>query len=432
MIRKRLSRRTFLKSASATIALPWLESMTPLSAAQASTVATEAPRRLMFLSYPYGVTEEAWFPKTAGAKYEMPKALKPLERYRKYFSVVSNLSSQACPSVHSGCTTFLTCADVYRNPSIGFSNTVSCDQLAAEHFLGKTRLPSLTLTEKGEGGMGPGSSLAWDSRGSAIPGEGDPMKVFNKLFTPETLTEEQQRDRLARKESVLDTILDDAKRMERVISSSDKDKLDEYFTSVRQMERQLEETSQWIGKPKPKSPLALPEAEEFKGSQKIKLMYDLMVAALQTDQTRVCSYRQPLNVLLKELESGNCGSHQMSHYKGHDSRYEVSLRRDILQAQSLAYLIHKLGTTKDVAGNSLLDQTLVAYGSNIRTVHMQRNIPFLLAGGTGTGVKQGQHYVFEENDTPLANMWLSMLQHTGVQAESFSNSNGTLKEIFPV
>ena len=424
---KPISRRTVLRGAGASLALPMLEAM---SAPRKSV--SKSPRRLVFLGFPFGVTEETWFPSESevGSKYKMPLGLKPLEKHRKDFSILSHLSNKFYPgSVHSGTTTYLTSANIYRDPTTQFKNSISCDQVAAEYLGRTTRFKSLQLSTKGEGGLGPGLSLSWDAKGTPIAGEMDPIDVFNKLFGDGGLSLEERRKQILEEKSILDSVYEDIRSIHKVVSKNDREKINEYLSSIRAMELDLKRAYIWAGKPKPKTTLKAPE-HKLRGINSVRSMYDLIVAALQTDSTRVITYRQPLGSILKDLGHDNIPTHSMSHYKGFDSRRAASEARDKAQSELLAYLIGKMKATKDVYGRSLLDQSLIAYGGGIRCVHDQMNTPMILAGHGGGGLKTGRHYVYKSRETPLANLWLSMIQHAGAPVESFGDCDGRLTNIF--
>jgi hypothetical protein len=422
---KPISRRTVLRGTGVSLALPMLEAM---SASRRAPV--QSPKRLVFLGFPYGVTEETWFPVELGNRYKMPLGLRPLEKYRKDFSILSNLSNKFFPgSVHAGLTTWLSSANIYRDPTTQFKNSISCDQIAAEHMGRTTRFKSLQLSSKNEGGMGKGLSLAWDAKGTPIAGEMDPIDVFDKLFGDGGMSIAQRRQEILEEKSVLDSIYEDIRSIQKKISKNDQEKIQEYFSSIRAMELDLKRAYIWAAKPKPKTTIKRPEAQ-LMGIQGIRAMYDLIVAALQTDSTRVISYRQPLASILRSLEIANMPTHSMSHYKGFDNRREASEARDRTQSELLAYLIRKMKSTKDSFGRSLLDSSLIAYGGGIRCVHDQMNTPLILAGRGGGGVKTGQHIAFKSRDTPLANLWLSMIQHAGAPVKAFADADGRLSEVF--
>jgi hypothetical protein len=211
------------------------------------------------------------------------------------------------------------------------------------------------------------------------------------------------------------------------LTKTDTDKLDEYFQSIRDIEVRLGKDEQWLSVPKAKPPVNEPKAG-LAGKEEIKVMYDLIVAALQTDTTRVLTYRQPVGTLLQSLDV-KVAPHDMSHYSPGD-RMQASQKRDTVQSELLAGLIDKLKATKEADGSSLFDHVALAYGSNIRTIHYLDNCPTLLTGG-GANLKMGQHLVLPK-DTPLANVWLTMLHGVGVnpkQCERHGDSTGVVKEL---
>lgn len=229
---------------------------------------------------------------------------------------------------------------------------------------------------------------------------------------------------LAQERSVLDAVLSDAKQLHRGLSKGDNDKLSEYFQSIRELETRIARDEQWLGVAKPKAPLQEP-AENMRGKEEVKLMYDLMVAAFQTDSTRVFTYRQPSEALVKSLGI-KVGVHDMSHYAPGE-RMEASQTRDRAQSELFAGLLDRLKGVREADGSSLFDHTCIAYGSNLRTVHSLDNCPTVIAGG-GAGVKLGHHIVAPKN-TPLCNLWLTLLRGVGVDAERHGDSTGILKEV---
>jgi hypothetical protein len=230
---------------------------------------------------------------------------------------------------------------------------------------------------------------------------------------------------LAQQRSVLDAVLADAGDLQRGLSKTDTDKLDEYFQSIRDIEVRLGKDEQWLSVPKVKPPVTEPK-EGLAGREEIRVMYDILVAALQTDTTRVLTYRQPVGTLLQSLDI-KVAPHDMSHYSA-GPRMEASQKRDAIQSELLAGLIDKLKATKEADGRSLFDHTCLAYGSNIRTIHYLDNCPTLLTGG-GANLPLGQHLVLPK-DTPLCNVWLSLLHGIGLDPkkhERHGDSTGVIK-----
>jgi hypothetical protein len=382
---------------------------------------------MVFLGFGWGVTNETWFPdvKQTGADYTLPPGLQPLARHQSDFTVIQGLSNRFSNEAHWGSTFWLSGANRYAVPGQSFHNSISADQVAAAHLGQDTRFASIQLNSKEDiqiSGHGPGLSLAWDTRGKPMSGLDDPVQVYHRLFSADALPLEQRQARLAERRSVLDAVLTDARRVKRGLNRTDTDKLDEYFQSIRDIETRLSKEEQWLTVSRPAGTIAEPK-EGLVGQDEIQLMYDLIVAALQTDSTRVITYRQPVGTLLQSL-SIKVAPHDMSHYLPGE-RMKASQRRDAAQAELLAGLIDQLKATKEPDGTSLLDHTVLAYGSNIRTIHYLDNCPTLVCGG-GAGIQHGRHVVLPEKSTPLCNLWLTLLQGIGVKVRSHGDSTGVL------
>ena len=422
------SRRHFLRSASALIALPALESFGFRKLAPAATDEKARPKRAVFLNFGWGVTNETWFPdlKQTGTDYMLPPGLVPLARHKADITVVQGLSNKFANEAHWGSTFWLTGANRYAEPGQSMHNSISVDQVAALQFGKETRFASLQLNspDVNNSGHGPGLSLAWDSRGKPVAGLDNPVFAFHKLFSADTTPIAERQAMLAQKRSVLDAVLTDAGDLQRSLNKTDTAKLDEYFQSIRDIETRLGKDEQWLNVLKPKAALNEPK-QGLAGRDEVALMYDIIVAALQTDSTRVITYRQPVGTLLQSLAI-KVAPHDMSHYSPGE-RMEASQKRDITQSELLARLIDKLKTTKEPDGTSLFDHTVLAYGSNIRTIHYLDNCPTILAGG-GAGLKRGQHISLPKN-TPLSNAWLTLLHGLGIKAERHGDSTGIIKEL---
>jgi hypothetical protein len=424
------TRRHFLQSSTALIALPALESLGFRRFASAAAPVTP-PKRLVFLGFGWGITTETWFPdiKQPGADYTLPEGLKPLARHKADFSIVQGLWNKHSNEGHAGSTYWLTGANRYAEPGQNSHNSISADQVAAAQLGLHTRFASIQLNggENAESsGHGPGLSMAWNVSGKPVAGEKGPLAAYHRLFSKDTTPIEQQKAMLAQKRSVLDTVLENAKAMQRGLGKTDTAKLDEYFQGIRDIETRLAKDEQWIGVPQPKAPLAEPP-ESLAGKEEIKIMYDIIVAAMQTDSTRVLTYRQPVSTLLTSIGI-KVAPHDMSHYHSTlGEKLEASKQRDLAQSDLLAGLIDKLKATKEADGSRLFDHVALAYGSNLRTEHSLDNCPTLLTGG-GAGIKLG-HNIVTPKDTPLCNAWLTLLHGIGVNAERHGDSSGVLKEI---
>jgi len=427
------TRRAFLRSTSAMVALPMFESFGWTRFASAATAATAVvrPRRMVFLGFGWGVTRETWYPdiKRTGADYVLPPGLKPLDRHKADITVIQNLSNKFNNEAHWGSTFYLTGANRYAEPGQSFHNSISADQVAAETFGKGTRFTSIQLgcEQAEDSGHGPGLSLAWNRQGKPLAGMNNPVVAYHRMFSDESTPLAERKAQLRQKRSVLDTVLDDARSVGRGLSKNDNDKLSEYLESIREIETRLSKEEQWLGVPKARS--ANPPAEptgEIAGYEEVRIMYQLMVAALQADSTRVITYRQPVESLLKSIGVTFTG-HNMSHYAS-GPRMEASQLRDQKQSALLAELIDRLKATKEPDGTSLFDHTCLSYGSNIQSIHYLDNCPTVITGG-GAGVKHGRHLAMPDPKTPLCNLWLTLLQGAGVPATAHGDSTGVIKEL---
>ena len=427
MMKSPLNRRHFLRGTGALLALPALESIG--FRAFASTAVTTPPKRLMFMGIGYGVTSETWFPdlNDKGSGYKLPAGLKALARHKEDFTIVQGCRHQFSRQAHWGSTYWLTGANQYGTPGQSFSNTISADQVAAAQFGKHTRYTSIQLgTDPNDrNGHGPGNSLAWDRRGKPLSAWNSPLETYLKLFGADDIPIAQRRAMLAEKRSVMDSVLIEAKDMQRGLTKSDTDKLDEYFQSIRDIETRLSKAEKWMDVPKSEGPLEAPE-EALVGRSEIEMMYKLMVAAIQTDNTRVITYREPGSRLLSSIGAGG-NPHNVSHYRLGAETEVSSKMRDKAHSELLAGLIDQLKTTKEADGSSLFDHVALAFGSNIRSIHYLNNPPTLISGG-GANLKLGQNLVLKEG-TPLNNVWLTMLQGIGVNAERHGDSTGIVSEL---
>jgi hypothetical protein len=415
------SRRRFLRSATGLVALPAFESLGFRRFARAAEPA-RPPKRMVCLGIGFGVTEETWFPNKndTGPGYSLPQGLAPLARHKDGFTIVQNCSHEFASDPHGGSVFWLTGA--------GPRKAMSMDQVAAEVFGRDTRFPSIQLNGSEPGldgpGHGAGLSLAWDRRGKPIAGFNSPVIAFHKVFSPDNVPLAQRQEMLAKKRSVLDAVLEDARSVSRGLSAKDADKLDEYVQGVRDIETRLAKEDRWLGEPKPKPTLPQP-GEGLVGRDEVLIMYDLIVAALQTDSTRVVTFRQPIQHLLASLGI-TVAAHDMSHYHPGE-RMAAAQKRDLVQSEMLASLLDRLKATKEPDGSSLFDHTTVVFGSNIRSIHYLDNCPTLIAG-RGAGIALGQHLV-QPKHTPLCNVWLTLLKGSGIEAERFGDSTGTITEL---
>ncbi len=424
-----INRRAFLQGAGALIALPALESIGFRRFASAATKKVIGiPKRAVFMGIGFGVTKQTWYPslEDRGVDYQLTEGLSPLARHKKDFTVVQGCSNNYSNEAHWGSTFWLTGANRYSVPGQNMANSISADQVVAGQLGQETRFSSIQLdsTDGKTSGHGPGLSLAWDKRGKPISGYNDPVKTFHKLFSAEDLPLEQRQAAISEKRSVLDAVLTEANRVQQGLSRNDNDKLDEYFQGIRDIETRLGKDEDWMDKPKPKAPMDEPSAG-LKGKEEIEMMHNLIIAALQTDSTRALTYRMPGQSLLQSMDFTH-SAHNVSHYSPGE-RMEASKARDQMHSTLLAGFMDKLKATKEADGSSLFDHTSLAFGSNISSIHYLDNCPTLLAGG-GANLKLGEHLVLPK-DTPLCNVWLTMLQGMGIDAERHGDSSGIIKEL---
>lgn len=429
MMNTNLDRRRFLRGTGAVVALPALESLGFRRFASAANKAlVTPPKRMVFLGFGFGVTQETWYPELGqtGTQYDLPEGLRPLARHKDDITIVQGCSNKFSNEAHWGSTFWLTGANRFAVPGQNMSNSISADQVAARQLGQDTRFSSLQLnsTDGSSSGHGPGLSLAWDQRGKPVAGFNDPVQVFHKLFSAEDLPLEQRQAAIAEKRSVLDAVLIEARRVQRGLTKTDNDKLDEYFQGIRDIETRLSKDESWLEVPKAKAPLGEPKPG-LKGQDEIEVMYDLIVAALQTDSTRVMTYRMPGQTLLQSLGI-SLSAHNVSHYSPGE-RMQASQTRDQTHSKLLAGLIDKLKATKEADGSSLFDHVALAFGSNISSIHYLTNCPTIVTGG-GANLKLGQHLAVPDG-TPLCNVWLTMLQGLGIKVDRHGDSTGVLNEL---
>ncbi len=424
------NRRQFLRTSTALIALPMLESL-GLGRPAAASIPAPRPTRLIFLRFGCGVTQPSRYPamEDKGPGYTLPSGLAPLARHKSDFTIVQGLVNKHVSEGHAGSTFWLTGANQFGEPGQSFHNTISADQVAAEALGKETRFDSLSLdcgAAAQPSGHGQGLSLSWDSRGKPMSGPKTPVEAFHRLFARDDTPLELRKAMLRQRRSVLDSAMDGARELQRGLGRTDQAKLDEYFQGIRDIETRLSRDEKWLGAPRPEPGLAEPKAS-LAGYEEIALMYDIMVAALRTDSTRVVSYRQPVSTLLTSLDV-RIDAHTMSHYPGKGPEYlEASEKRDRAQSELFAGLLDKLKATREPDGSTLFDHTTVVYGSNIRTGHNLDNCPTILAG-RGAGIRLGENLVVSK-DTPLCNAWLTLLRGSGVAVERHGDSSGPIPQL---
>lgn len=412
-----IHRRTFLRAAGVSLALPLLDALTPkLSRAAAAA----APKRMVCINTPLGLHPANFFPQQAGPEYELSPYLEVLKDFREDFTVISGLSHPDVGPSHDSNYSFLTAAP-HPERRAGFKNSISLDQFAAEKTFGQTRFATLSLSCEGFG-------LSWTKSGAPVPTESWPSSVFAKLFLEGRPDEvEAQARRLADGRSILDSVREQAKQMEQNLGAGDREKLDEYLTSVRELEQRLAQAEAWSKRPKPKvdakPPVNIQNSADLVG--KTRLWFDLIHLALQTDSSRLITLQLLGTSSVPPIPGVSQGHHDLSHH-GKDPLKIAQLKTlELEKMKSLRDFLTQLRQARE-EGQNLLDRTTIFFSSNLADAskHSVKNMPVLLAGG---GFKHGNHLAFDENkNPPLSNLFVSMLQQMGIEADRFGSSTGTL------
>lgn len=435
-----IRRRTFLKGLGTAMALPWLDAMAPRALAKP---APGSPLRMAFIYVPNGVNMADWTPKGEGAEFELPYILEPLKPHQNDLQVLSGLAHRTAdpngdgPGDHARASaSFLTGVQARKTAAVDIRAGVSVDQAAASRMGRLTRFPSLELScDKGQqaGDCDSGYScayqfnLAWKSPTQPLPPEVDPRLVFDRLFAnaDPTETKESRARRQATQQSILDFVLEDAHQLQRKLGASDRRKLDEYMTSVREIEQRIEQAERFTATmPKREKPSGIPAEYE----QHVRLMFDMLALAFQTDATRIGTFivaHDGSNRSYPAIGVAD-GHHDLSHHGGNKGKKEKIARINQFHMRQFAWFLEKLKSIREGEG-TLLDQCMIVYGSGISDgdAHAHNDLPVILAGRGGGALNPGRHVRFPK-DTPMTNLYLSMLDRMGVQEERFGDSTGKL------
>ena len=415
----KIPRRTFLRTAGISLALPWLDAF---AADPKRPPADAVPRRMVCICAPLGLHPDNFFPQKTGRDYALSPYLEILGDFRDDMTVISGLQHAGMGSsfAHQASASFLTGVPGAGRP--GFRNAISLDQFAADLIGTKTRFPSLALSGEGAGG------LSWTRTGALIPADNAPSKVFARLFLEGHADEvQEQMRRLDDGRSILDDVGAQAKSMRSTLGSEDRDKLDEYLTSVRELEQRMVNDESWAKKPKPKvsvkPPTDIANASDLIG--RTQLLFDLTHLALQTDSTRLVTIMLAGSSFAPPIPGVTLGHHDLSHHGKDPHKLEQLKIVEVETMKTVRNLLAKLQQSKEDS-STLLDRTTVFLGSNLGdgSSHSTRNLPVLLAGG---GFRHGQHLPFDpQNPPPLCNLFVSMLQRMGIETAKFGTSTGTL------
>jgi hypothetical protein len=421
---RKLPRRAFLRGTGAALALPLLDAMRPAFAADSPG---GSPRRMLAACNNLGLLPAEFFPTRAGKGYELSPYLKLLADHRDDFTVFSGVSHPDVDGSHSSEVCFLTAAPHPANG--GFRNTISLDQVMADHIGVKTRFPSLTLGVNVSKGQ---RSLTWTGSGVMIPCEDSAAALYRKLFLQGTEDEiEKQIARLKLGSSIMDSVAGHAGSLQRTLGARDRERLDQYMTGVRELERRMVLAREWERKPKPapKAPEPKDPADSRAYMDTVRLMYDMSRLAFETDSTRLITlFLDSSNSPAIDVEGVNItdGYHNLSHHGRNESKLAQLQAIDRCHMRLLADLFGQMKSASE-GGESLLDRTMVLYGSNFGDAnkHTTTNMPVILAGG---GFRHGQHLAFDtDRNYPLTNLFVSMLERMEIPVQKFASSTGTMR-----
>ncbi len=418
--RQPISRRRFLRGSAVAMALPFLESMAaPFTRASVSAV----PRRMFCICNNLGVLPRPFFPSDVGRDYAPSPYLKLLQEHRADFTVLSGVSHPNVDGGHPSDISFLTAAP--HPASSSFRNSISLDQLVAERIGNSTRFPSLTLAVNG------GRGLSWTRTGVAIPPEGQASGVFKQLFLQGTPAEiERQIRDLDTGRSILDAVSKQVKDLQRNVGARDRARLDQYYSGVRDLEYRLQESRGWAEKPKPtvKASPPIDPASPAQYMAKVQVMYDLARLAFETDSTRAITLMlNSVGTPVVQIAGVTITDsyHNLSHHGMAEEKLTQLRVIDEWHMKLLADLLKALKSARE-DGATLLDRTMVLYGSNLgdANAHSTTNLPTLFAGG---GFRHGQHLAFDRGrNYPLPNLFVSMLRRMGIEETGFGPSTGTM------
>ena len=443
---KRISRRSVLRGVGTAMALPLLDAMSPslLRGAEASE-SVRPPRRMAFFYVPNGAHMQHWTPAAEGADFELPPILEPLGSFKEDLLVLTGLNCDKAepngdgPGDHArSSSAFLTGCQARKSGGSNFRSGVSADQLAAMRLGDRTRLPSLELAIEGFRGAGTCDSgyacvyqhtLSWRSPTSPVPTEVDPKLVFERLFTDAPQDPHWQK-RNRRRASVLDAVLDDARRLDERLGGGDRQKLDQYLTCVRELEQRIAQADKLPAVDPPEG-VDRPSGVPAELADHYRLMSDLIVLAFQTDVTRIGTFMLASEGSNQRYQSIGIseGHHELSHHRNDEGMQAKISRINRFHTEQFAYLVGKLKAIPEGEG-SLLDNCMLAYGSGIGdgNRHNHDDLPILLVGRGGGTLKTGRHVRYS-GAPPLNNLWLSLLDRFGARTEKLGDSTGMLPNL---
>lgn len=436
----RLSRRTILRAAGVSLALPMLDAMIPSALAAPSQFKPykESPAahpRMICCYFSNGVNIKQWKPMSTGLDYELSPTLKGLEAHKKDFTVISGLGHPASDGGHSGADTWLTGADLDAKPGSDYTNTISIDQRIAAVHEKETRIASLQLSDlSGSGSALHSHTLSFDHSGTPLPSENSPRRLFERLFVPENAKDrEATLQRYHHQRSILDAVQDETRRLGKKLGQDDRVKLAEYFESVRSTEKRIERLEGWIDVPKPSVDPSLLQLNSQPNNAHdrpmwLDVMLELSYLAMLTDTTRVIGFQWAREAA--GFGGGGENHHELSHHGGDPGMLEKLAGVDRFYVSRLARFLDLLSATREGEGR-MLDSTIVLYGSGMNSgeggEHSPKDLPLLVAGGGGLGLRHAGHLAFDkENHPPMSNLLLTLSQKVGLEDDRFSDATGTL------
>ncbi|MDA7915816.1 DUF1552 domain-containing protein [Verrucomicrobia bacterium] len=441
-------RRRFLKGMGAMVALPAFETFSTSKATAATgnaaaKSATGVPIRTGFLYVPNGVIEDEWNPQGTGTAFKMAPSMKPIEKFKKDFQIISKFEHKNGWAGKDGGgdharanATILTGARPLKTSGANIKLGISIDQEIANHTTDHTRFASLELSCDGvrkSGGCDSGYScayqfnLSWRSETTPMAPETNPRLVFERFFGTGKGKERQRNYeiRKSQQKSILDFVMDDAHSLEKVLGRNDQNKLDEYLTGVRDIEKRIEKAERFGALPDPgiEAPDGIPSSYR----DHIRLLFDMMAVAFKTDSTRVSSFllaHDGSNRTFKDIGVSE-GHHSLSHHQSNAHKMELISRIDKFYMEQFAYFLGLLKSAKDFDGTSLLHNSQIVYCSGLSDAnrHRHNNLPVIVAGNAGGAYKPGKHTNLSK-DTPMSNLFVSMMHRVGIDKESFGDSNG--------
>jgi len=439
LTKKVLPRRQFLRGAGAAVAIPFLDAMVP-AFAQSSSIA-EPIKRLGYFYIPMGSNPVEWTPKNTGRLTELSSSLSPLRSFIDNLTVLSNLEIRDAYTTgnhaSSNCA-FLSCAKAKRTEGSDYELGTTIDQIAAKQIGGDTPFPSLELgtdliAQVGNCDNGYAcvymNSLSWSSSTTPLPAESDPRVLFERLFGDGGSPEQRQAE-LATNASLLDGVMEDISRLQGSLGGSDRNRVDDYLDTVREVERRVQKSQQQTAEtalPELQRPTSVPEAWE----DHVKLMIDLQVLALQADLTRIISFQLAREASTRTYPQIGVPEphHPVSHHANDPGMLAKLAKINQYHVSLFSYLLSKLDSTPDVNG-SLFDNSTYLMGSGMGNpdIHDHTNLPIVVASGRNSTIKGGRHIKYEE-PTPLANLHLTLMDSMGVQLENFADNTGRLDEL---